>query len=519
MNADENSAWARNGLVDPQLQPEKEPTAEQWAYYKVGENRCKQLAAGGCPNLAAERNFGFCGRCRQKWWPQPGERGCLLLGPEFSARYPCHCGLAKCGQIGCVTAKDRLELPSAKRNKELRAEHVRALPKEGRAPDLDSGRKFLAHWHYRPEHKQRDPVTGMWTLLDLGPEGYTDAINGTKWSCAVPNFPLKEYIASVRSARVLPTERWLHGPQSTPRPLVASRRPLAPRSTPRPDVAAPAPRRQATPAARRRVAAPASPVDSDPQRARALHQAALQEQAHKHAAALAKAADELQGRARVVHGQKTTMEVELLAMRQELKQVRDLGFGSVAAMLDAASAAQASAAALAAALAAAERRAQDAEAALQEQARKHAAALAKAADERTQEARVMRARWGPVRWETLRDPDVGWGQHVGAYTWFRSVAANELFLGALNKKRSAEDAGILSRLRPYQKTTAALRRGKTPPKSSTAAGVRGKRPILNFQDQYLVFCLHTKAGWTQKLLAINCANPPLSPPHLSQCLA
>ena len=56
MNADENSAWAQHCLVDPQLQPEKEPTAEQWAYYKVGENRCKQLAAGGCPNLTAERN-------------------------------------------------------------------------------------------------------------------------------------------------------------------------------------------------------------------------------------------------------------------------------------------------------------------------------------------------------------------------------------------------------------------------------------------------------------------------------
>jgi hypothetical protein len=407
-----------------------------------------------------------------------------LLGPAFAynagkgVKFLCDCGLKKCQEIGHVSEADRVELPSQQRGAELRAEHVRALPREGRAANLLVGRKWLAFWHYRPEHRTRSAESGRWVLKDLGPGGYTDARNDQHWSCAVPDYPLDEFIASVRATRVLPAERWLRDSPQPPSTPAAHRQPLAPRSAPgAPRAVTPAAQRPATSAARRRAAAPTPPVDL--RRARALHE------------------------------QSATMETQMLAMQRELNQLRTLGYDTIAEMAGAIERAQAAVRAnadvarlateassvAAAAQAAAEQQMAAAQATAAEQVAEAQAALEQErrakGRERAGEAERLRLQWGPLRWDTVRGLDSRWRQHIGAYTWFRSVEANELFLEAINKN------GLLTRLRPYQKTTMAVRQGKTPPRSSAVKGVKGRKAILCYQDQYLCYCLYVKVPPTR----------------------
>jgi hypothetical protein len=126
-------------MVPPEAALKDEIIVEQRAYYAKTDGACKN-AHSGCSNSAALHNYGMCGRCRYGWWPKPGKHGCQLLGPAFAynagngVQFLCDCGLKKCQEIGHVSDADRVELPwTQRRGAELRAEHVRALPREGRA--------------------------------------------------------------------------------------------------------------------------------------------------------------------------------------------------------------------------------------------------------------------------------------------------------------------------------------------------------------------------------------------------
>jgi hypothetical protein len=58
---DEDSVWAWHGMVPPEAALKDEITVEQWAYYAKTDGACKN-AHIGCPNSAADHNYGMCGR-------------------------------------------------------------------------------------------------------------------------------------------------------------------------------------------------------------------------------------------------------------------------------------------------------------------------------------------------------------------------------------------------------------------------------------------------------------------------
>ena len=115
--------------------------------------------------------------------------------------------------------------------------------------------------------------------------------------------------------------------------------------------------------------------------------------------------------------------------------------------------------------------------------------------------RIGDGGWGPLQWETITDPDSNWFKLVAKYTYFPTVEANEAFLESLNKRSWPGDDGILTRLRSYQKVTAAERHGRKPPEPSGGGRPGAPRQIV-YHDQWLIYCLFVRAGFSMIMLRL-----------------
>ena len=445
----ENAPWMAFGLkLDDQLADavaSKDGICPaQWALYAPKRNsECK---VGGCRNPAAERNYGCCGQHRAGWWPKtaqvgadgrqvaPAEAGCAWLGPQFmrsdERRNLCDCGTARCLSIGYVAKKDLIELAPVRTQRKRREEQVSALAglTAKQREHLRDGRKFLAHWHFQLDHQFTD-AGGSKKLRDLSPDGYKDK-EGKLWGGPVPDVLVTNFTAEARGRRPRAGQRWLQGGGGGVAPLSPVRGTPGPAArTPRPGGSS-----QARPAAFTPLSEPAL------------------QQAHRQDARLQE------------------IEAEVDELRQDHALLQQHGFRSVAEM--------------AATLRSLREEGEAGAAALAE-----AQACARAAECAEARTRAQAQEWGPIRWGTLQKPGSRWRAHIGTFTWFRSLESLEIFLDVLNQKRHAGDAGICTRLRPYGRTTRAVRRGARPPRPSGLLGVGGRDKKLIWREQYLVYAM------------------------------
>jgi hypothetical protein len=113
-----------------------------------------------------------CVLCSQTWFPRDC-RGSGLYGLQFMPVYngkrmknSCCCTMELCRKIG-YDHQGMMSLP-LRREKCIAALTALAVDPVRRQQIADSPRNFkVAHWHYSPRHRMKDPSSGKWMFRNL----------------------------------------------------------------------------------------------------------------------------------------------------------------------------------------------------------------------------------------------------------------------------------------------------------------------------------------------------------------
>ena len=220
-------------ILDPQDMAKITPRKKRYYAARVdGDGGQVPCRADDCEGAAAERNQGFCARCRQGWWPSEDKTtpGSLLLSPGFartkSRKQLCGCTLrtkeettfSKCHQIGYFGAGQGFAFPNdAKRRSQWHMAVGISGPQRALI-DAHPSRYRLAYWHFPKAQRRWDAEKHAWFLLDTGVWKDNE---GKQWDGPMPKNLIPDAIAELQAAtapetrgprELAPTLRWTVDP-------------------------------------------------------------------------------------------------------------------------------------------------------------------------------------------------------------------------------------------------------------------------------------------------------------------
>ena len=165
-------------------------TPTQLAFAQRSDIDCNGKCNGA--NKALLRNWGFCGECRQGWWPIYPKPGWKLLDvrsmSKDARKYSCICQTLECIGIGrCGHNCQRL--PRCKETRHLWYKSLGISPDDRKETWEEKPNNYaVAGWHFHPSLK----IQSKDGTFSLKKGEYVDDKKKV-WPCAVPNVGVEAY--------------------------------------------------------------------------------------------------------------------------------------------------------------------------------------------------------------------------------------------------------------------------------------------------------------------------------------
>lgn len=466
----------------------------------------------GCPFNSIKSNQGYCPAHKRCWYPLKGKRGEDLHGPDFTrwandGRRGCDCNQVSCKSAGYFPLQDALYVPVAGISVAMATPNLLSsamkekLELQIKDPKKES-KLYLYAWHFFPEHREKGE-DGKWKLKIEKDEKYYDLDRQKIYTFPPPRAaPLKFIDEEFFSEYVRPQDRWAQQNANSKMPtwllnMLALDAEL--------DIGRSADRE--SPAEEKSIAR--LKIETEIWRARALFlQKEKMKQAQQHSKEMDNAKEERSKKiSDMLQAHRTELSETLKRHDLQLSNTKEQ-HGALAAEMKRGYEAAGSQ--------------KDSEIRAKEELIKHLENEKARLKDQLDGVQVLlaelqsQASRRPLRYNDLY-PGGLLAKHVKAFTFFKTVATNDLFLEVLNYADGSTDSypagdGLCENLRPYSHVERSERNGETESPSMQSDSEEYKKHLarsratrrrtgMTWKDDYLAFCIYVRGGTTQELVA------------------